>query len=130
MTEKVKFKRDSKIIFREEDDVGLLFNPDTGRVNILNETGKFIWSRLAEGKTKARLAEEVKDEFDILDLKHAERTSLLLYRPSAGRESLRITRDTEISRIGLFRHHLEVQPQLQTLHEPQLAAGGSRHDYG
>jgi len=67
MSEKAKFRRDPKVIFREEDDIGLLFNPDSGRVNILNETGKFIWARLAEGKTASRITEELMDAFDIAD---------------------------------------------------------------
>jgi radical SAM protein with 4Fe4S-binding SPASM domain len=72
MSEKMKFKRDPKIIFREEGDIGLLFNPDNGRVNILNETGKFIWAQLAQARTKSRIAEGLKDEFDIPDEETAE----------------------------------------------------------
>ncbi|MFH1479151.1 MAG: PqqD family peptide modification chaperone [Candidatus Omnitrophota bacterium] len=60
-------KRNQKIIFNEEDDIGLLFNPDSGRVNTLNETGKFIWSRLDGKTTKERIVDEVSEEFDIED---------------------------------------------------------------
>ena len=64
MGEKIKFRRDAKIIFREEGDVGLLFNPDTGEIKILNETGKFIWSCLEKDKTRAEVAQEVAREFE------------------------------------------------------------------
>jgi len=59
-----KFKRDRKIVFREEGDVGLLFNPDNGSINILNETGKFIWSCLEKEKARADIVEDVMREFD------------------------------------------------------------------
>lgn len=72
MDGKDKLKHDRKIIFREEADVGLLFNPDTGRINILNETGKFIWSRLDGEKSGNEIIEEMAIIFDIADPKQAE----------------------------------------------------------
>ncbi len=64
MNEKVKIKRDSKVVFREEGDIGLLFNPENGVINILNETGKFIWSCLGEPKARADIVEALAREFD------------------------------------------------------------------
>lgn len=72
MNEKNKFKSERNIIFREEEDAGILFNPDTGRINILNETGKFIWSRLNGDKTKDDIIKEAGLTFDIIDDKKAE----------------------------------------------------------
>lgn len=72
MDRKNKFKRDKNIIFREEADVGLLFNPDTGKINILNETGKFIWPRLDGEKANNEIIEELALAFDIPDTRQAE----------------------------------------------------------
>jgi len=67
MNEKTKLKGNSKVILRQEDDVGLLFNPDNGRVNILNETGKFIWSRLNGKNREDKIIKEVMQTFNISD---------------------------------------------------------------
>jgi len=72
MDGKDKFKHGRKIIFREEGDVGLLFDPDTGRINILNETGKFIWPRLNGEKAKNKIIEEMALAFDVSDSRQAE----------------------------------------------------------
>ena len=62
-------KVNSKIVFREESEGALLFDPDTGMVKVLNDTGKFIWGNL-DGKTSAdSLVEKIKETFDISDVK-------------------------------------------------------------
>ena len=61
---KIKLKHSKRIIFREEEDVGILFNPDNGRINVLNETGKFIWSRLGGELTNEEIVEDILDEFE------------------------------------------------------------------
>jgi len=41
------FLRNPDVVLREEDeDGGLLFNPDTNQVKVLNSTGLFIWKQL------------------------------------------------------------------------------------
>ena len=35
-----KYKRNEKIVFREEDDGAFLFDPDTGDLKYVNESGK------------------------------------------------------------------------------------------
>ena len=65
MDEKIKFKRSPRIIFREEGEVGLLFDPENGSVKILNETGKFIWSSLEKAKTRSEIIDEVMGQFDV-----------------------------------------------------------------
>jgi radical SAM protein with 4Fe4S-binding SPASM domain len=72
MAGKTNFKRSEKITYREEDDVGLLCDPDTGSVNIINETAKFIWPRLNGEKTREDIIKEMLQEFDISDKKQAE----------------------------------------------------------
>ena len=42
-----------EIILEKEDDGVLLFNPDTGEIKILNETGAFFYERL-DGKTPVK----------------------------------------------------------------------------
>jgi len=62
-------KANSKIVFREESEGALLFDPDTGMVKVLNDTGKFIWANL-DGKTAVdSLVEKIKKAFDISDEK-------------------------------------------------------------
>ncbi len=62
-------KAHSRIVFREEGEEALLFDPDTGKVKVLNETGKFIWNNL-DGKTSTdSLVKKIQDNFDIADEK-------------------------------------------------------------
>ena len=61
---KIKLRCNDRIVFREEDDLGILFNPDNGRINILNETGKFIWSRLGGELTREDIVEDLLAEFE------------------------------------------------------------------
>lgn len=62
-------KVSSKIVYREESEGALLFDPDTGAVKILNDTGKFIWANL-DGKTnRDSLVAKIKEVFDISDTK-------------------------------------------------------------
>ena len=44
------YMRNPDVVLREEDpDGGLLFNPDTNQVKVVNTTGLFIW-KLCDGK--------------------------------------------------------------------------------
>jgi len=60
-------KANPKIVFREEGDDALLFDPDSGTVKVLNETGKFIWSNLDGSNSKQLLARKIMETFDISD---------------------------------------------------------------
>ncbi|MCC7130734.1 MAG: hypothetical protein B6D39_08930 [Anaerolineae bacterium UTCFX2] len=43
---KLRYLRNPDVVLREEDeDGGLLFNPDTNQVKVVNPTGLFIWQR-------------------------------------------------------------------------------------
>jgi hypothetical protein len=45
----VRYLRNPDVVLREEDeDGGLLFNPDTNQVKVINQTGLFIW-QLCDG---------------------------------------------------------------------------------
>jgi methyltransferase-like protein len=53
------------IVFREEDNEALLFNPDTGEVKVLNEVGKFIWSQLDGKNSKEDIVKKILEDFDL-----------------------------------------------------------------
>jgi hypothetical protein len=45
-----RYLADPDVVLREEDpDGGLLFNPDTNQIRVLNHTGLFVW-KLCDGK--------------------------------------------------------------------------------
>jgi len=46
----VRYARNPDVVLREEDeDGGLLFNPDTCQVKLVNSTGLYIWKQLGSG---------------------------------------------------------------------------------
>lgn len=48
MNNKVEYLRNPDVALRDEDQSGsMLFNPDTGEVLVINETGRFIWDLCA-----------------------------------------------------------------------------------
>ncbi|MDT8440770.1 MAG: PqqD family peptide modification chaperone [Desulfuromonadales bacterium] len=51
----------------EADDYALLFDPDSGRVQILNETAVDIWQRLDGCKTLAEVLAELRHGYDASD---------------------------------------------------------------
>jgi len=55
---KCYYKINKGLVFRREGKEGLLFNPDTGEIATLNETGVFIWKMC---KKKTDLNEIVKN---------------------------------------------------------------------
>ena len=53
------------IVLREEDeDGGLLFNPDTNQVKVINTTGLFIWQQCGQARTLDEIVAEVQKGFD------------------------------------------------------------------
>ncbi len=53
------------VVLREEDeDGGLLFNPDTNQVKIVNTTGLFIWKQFKEANTEVKVAEALLKNFE------------------------------------------------------------------
>ena len=52
------------IIFRQEEEEALLFNPDTGMIKVLNPTGVFTW-KLCDGKhTRDDIISEILGNFE------------------------------------------------------------------
>jgi hypothetical protein len=53
------------IVLREEDeDGGLLFNPDTNQVKIVNTSGLFIWKEFKTANTAEKVKESVLKNFE------------------------------------------------------------------
>jgi hypothetical protein len=53
------------VVLREEDeDGGLLFNPDTNQVKVVNKTGLFIWKQFEQINTFSSVREAIQLTFD------------------------------------------------------------------
>lgn len=67
MSPKDNLKVNSRIVFREECGEALLFDPESGNVKVLNETGKFIWKNLNGNNNKDSLVKKIMEAFDSSD---------------------------------------------------------------
>jgi hypothetical protein len=53
------------VVLREEDeDGGLLYNPDTNQVKIINTTGLFIWKQCSSQSTLPAIVAALEQSFD------------------------------------------------------------------
>jgi len=60
-----RYVQNPDVNLREEDEDGaLLFNPDTGRVQLLNSTGLYIWKLCADGHTTSEIIAAFRSDFD------------------------------------------------------------------
>jgi len=61
-----KLLRNPDVVLREEDpeEGGLLFNPDTNQVKVINATSLFIWQQCSVARTLEEIVAEVKKEFE------------------------------------------------------------------
>lgn len=66
-------KSNPDIIFRTEDDEGLIYNPKTGTIQILNETGVYIYKLLDGKHTKGDIITKLFNKFEIEDEDKAEK---------------------------------------------------------
>ncbi|HPC84213.1 MAG TPA: HPr-rel-A system PqqD family peptide chaperone [Thermoanaerobaculaceae bacterium] len=62
-----KLKLNPDLVFREDNDGGLIFDPATGDVQVLNETAAFICSLLDGTRTAEEIVAEVLEEFEVED---------------------------------------------------------------
>ncbi len=64
-TQQARYLRNPDVVLREEDpdEGGLLFNPDTNQVKVLNPTGLFIWQQCSE-RTVDEIAAELVAAFE------------------------------------------------------------------
>jgi radical SAM protein with 4Fe4S-binding SPASM domain len=73
MPAETKIKSNPKVVFREEEGTGLLFNPESGKINLLNSTGRFIWPLLDGTHTRRQIISEILEAFEAADEKQVER---------------------------------------------------------
>lgn len=61
------YLRNPDVVLRQEDENNsLLFNPDTGEVLVINDTGRFIWDLCTEGVTLDDIIHEFSVNYDLL----------------------------------------------------------------
>lgn len=60
---KQKFQINKNIVYREEDDGAFLFNPDTGNLKYMNQTGKEAYLLLSEQKDVKQVINEMLGHF-------------------------------------------------------------------
>lgn len=60
-------KLNPDLVFREDNDGGLIFDPATGDVQVLNETAAFICALLDGSRTAEEIVAEVIEEFEVED---------------------------------------------------------------
>ena len=54
-----------EIVFREELDEAILFNPNTGEIKLLNETGAFIYKLLDAKHSVEQIVDKLAKSFEI-----------------------------------------------------------------
>jgi hypothetical protein len=60
-----KFLRNPDVVLREEDDYGgLLYNPDTNQIKVINAVGVFIWNRCDGEMTIQDIVGAIQQEFE------------------------------------------------------------------
>lgn len=52
-----------EIVFREEGKEALLFNPGSGSIKVLNQTGKVIWKLINGKRTQRQIEDKLVDKF-------------------------------------------------------------------
>ncbi len=89
MESEKRFRRNEKIVFREEDDGAFLFDPDSGDLRYLNQSGKETFLLLSEDQSISRVIQHMielypdvepqKIEADVRDfVKDLEETCFIL----------------------------------------------------
>ena len=61
----VSYITNPDVVLREEDDDGgLLFNPDTNQIRVLNHTGLYVWKRCDGTNNIESIIEGLKNDFE------------------------------------------------------------------
>jgi hypothetical protein len=61
----LRYIRNPDVVLREEDEEGgLLFNPDTGQIRVINPTGLFIWQQCDGTRDLDEIATAMQEAFD------------------------------------------------------------------
>lgn len=68
-----RYLRNPDVVLREEDeDGGLLFNPDTNQVRVLNATAVFLWHLCDGTRAVPGLVKALEEEFEDVPAGEAE----------------------------------------------------------
>ena len=59
------YRQNKDMVFREEGDEALLFNPDNSDVIVINETGCFIWGLCNGRHTEQKMAEKITAVYEV-----------------------------------------------------------------
>lgn len=62
---KQAYKQNKEVVFRQEEDEAILFNPDNSDIVVINSTGCFIWSACNGKNTKENIIAKIAEEFDV-----------------------------------------------------------------
>lgn len=59
-----RYVQNPDVVLREEDeDGGLLFNPDTNQVKVINATGLFIWKQFEKENSVETVIDAIKEGY-------------------------------------------------------------------
>ena len=61
----MNIKKNPDVVFRSEGEEGLLYNPKTGEIKILNETACFIYSLLDKRNSKKDIVKKLINNYDV-----------------------------------------------------------------
>jgi len=59
------YKQNKDVIFRQEEDEAILFNPDNSDIVVINSTGCLIWSMCDGRNAKEEILGKIIDEFNV-----------------------------------------------------------------
>lgn len=59
------FKQNKEVIFRQEEDEAILFNPETSDIVVINSTGCYIWNFFNGKSTKEEILEKIVNKFEV-----------------------------------------------------------------
>ena len=68
----LQYRLNPKIVFREEEGESLLFDPETGQVRILNETGTLIYELLTQKLSREKIVDSITSEYDNMNRQDLE----------------------------------------------------------
>jgi len=60
-----EFKQNKDVIFRQEDNEGILFNPQTSDIVVINSTGRFLWELFNNKLTKEGILTKLMDRYEV-----------------------------------------------------------------
>ena len=63
MSETVYVQNPEVVLHEEDEDGALVFNPDNDNIRVLNQTGRFIWSRCDGKHSISQIVEAVQNGF-------------------------------------------------------------------